>query len=226
MAFLVLYINMNDASTPQKGDLRRLFIAIAIPQHIATELYAIQKSEEKNTPTKAWRWQHKHDYHISLAFPGHQGADGLAKIKKALSSISFPSFDAYVQGLRCFNRSGVKTNIPHVLWAGLNPAADAYIKELSKVVFAALKTEGITYGRDDVMPHITLAKAKNKDMDIILDIIKRRDEFKSSTWRINEIVLYNSENKSRMGDRNAPHPYKEIQSFKLRAPADKTPPTP
>lgn len=207
--------NVNDDML-RKGGLKRLFIAVAIPPHIAKQLHHIQEDAENTPNTKHWRWQHPEDYHISIAFPGNQGPNGLKKTIKALSNVRFPSFEAYVQGLRCFNRSGAKSNIPHVLWAGINPSADAYLKELGKVVAEELRKEGIPFGRVDVMPHITLAKADQDDMNIILDIVARHDTLASDTWTIDEIILYDSHSQSRMGRKNDPHPYTEIQRFKLK----------
>jgi 2'-5' RNA ligase len=209
---------MSNTSTPQKGGLKRLFIAVAIPKDISRQLHRIQEAVEKKPEAAHWRWQHQDDYHISIAFPGHQGPDGLKKVKKALSRVNFPSFEMYVQGMRCFNRSGHPHKVPHVLWAGLNPAADAYLKELASVIHTELRKEGIPYGRDGLEPHITLAKVHNEDMPLLLDVIHRHDKFQSTSWNCDEITLYESFNKSRMGNKNQPHPYKIIKTYKLNGP--------
>lgn len=213
---------MDNDNTIQKGGLKRLFIAVAIPKDVSQQLHRVQEAIEQSPEVAHWRWQHQDDYHVSLAFPGHQSPEGLKKVQRALSRVRFPSFEVYVQGLRSFNRSGHPQGVPHVLWAGVNPAADTYLRELASVIHRELRKEQIPYGRDGLEPHITLAKVDNKDMPLLLDVVHRHDKFQSTSWQCDEIVLYESFNKSRMGNKQAPHPYKEIKRYKLR-PA--TPPT-
>jgi 2'-5' RNA ligase len=203
---------MNHSELGKKGAAKRRFFIAAMPPTNIQDITA--KIREKGPDH--WKWQHPHDYHISIAFPGELTEEQVEKLIKILKQIDFSAFDVQVKGLKAFNRSGHPQKAPHVLWAGLNASGDAHFRELHKRVSQILNDHGFNSGRRDMEPHITLAKVPNNEMDAMLDIIRKEDGLTSETWRCEELILFETRARNRDHMANDPSPYLEVERFRLK----------
>lgn len=134
--------------------VRRVFIAINLPQEIKQELLEIQK----RFPTLPCRWIKSESLHLTLAFLGNLNDEEILKVIEAVKETADQrqSFSFFLNKI-CYGPG--KKMPPRLVWIEGQKS-----KELAEIKnkLDNLLTENINYKPDkrDFLPHITLARVK------------------------------------------------------------------
>lgn len=205
----------------EKGDLKRqFFIAVFPPDHIKQQI-AQQLKENAGEDFDHWEWKSDDDYHISLAFPGRLTEEELADLLKTLEQVDNETFEISLKGLQWFPREENKAkNNKHVLWASPDQNGNNSFRELHLKVKALMRRYGFKYGRDEVSPHITIAKTPISDVDLAKDFMNAHNDFGTDSWVCDRFAIYET-----LSPDDETHPknnqgegsrYRKIAEFRLK----------
>ncbi|MGB0370538.1 MAG: RNA 2',3'-cyclic phosphodiesterase [Opitutales bacterium] len=175
--------------------MRRLFIAIDIPENIRTIL------QELIEEIPGVSWKRPDQYHITLKFLGDADED---RVVEVLKQISVRAFFLPIQGLGVFP----KVDAPRVLWAGVGQG-HPHLFQLYKKIQDSLYASGIQPDLRPYSPHITLARCSSQAHESIRQLLKSFNDWHKLSIYISEFQLY--ESIARPTGNN----YEPIQSFKL-----------
>lgn len=128
--------------------MRRLFVALPVPDPLLPALHSIQQA-----PFLA-RWQTDAQLHLTLAFLGDVDARAAADLDTALSAISAPPLMLALAGVGHFASMG-RT---HSLWAGVTPREP--VAALAAKVSEACRRAGCPVEVRRFVPHITVARLR------------------------------------------------------------------
>ena len=135
----------------------RTFVSIPVPNQI----YKIQNRLVLENPNSSnLRLIDKNNIHLTLRFIGQTPQSSISKIKEGLDLIvnNFQPFQLNIQGFGFFPN----VNIPKVLWAGLSGEINI-LSELVNNINNSLIPLGFDNADKAFIPHITLARCKNKE---------------------------------------------------------------
>lgn len=125
--------------------------------------------------------------HFTLQFLGEISENMLQKIKQALSTIEFSSFNVNLIGIGAFP----KPKSPRVVWIGTDTVGGNLLIELSQKVNKMLEPLGLISDKT-FKPHITVFRIKKKVKDMTKELESRgKTEF--GTQKISTIKLKKSE---------------------------------
>lgn len=184
----------------------RAFIAIDIDQEIRQRLIKFVAQIRENAPEV--RWTTPESWHLTLKFLGETDDSTIARIKRALSQLPFPSFSIEVSTLGFFPSRKLAT----VLWAGVSGGNQ--LKELVGLIESITADMGLERERHRYSPHLTLARANRKGNDQPFRKLQQaipadgKDNFGTMTAR--EYFLY----ESKLSPKGA-H-YRKIAGFQLK----------
>ncbi len=164
--------------------IKRLFIAINLPEKIKEEL-SLYQSKYSEIPA---RWVRKKNIHITLFFIGVVSEKDFEKIKEVARRA--------VQKIRPFGLEIIRVvyafpelKIPRMIWASLNHSDELF--KLRKEI-ENTKMVNITDERE-FKPHITLARIKEWEFKKInLEEIPQIDDDFSLKFKVNSIELMES----------------------------------
>ena len=88
--------------------MRRLFVAISLPEVVADGLTQLQSG------LRGARWIPEDNFHLTLAFIGETDRHGLNEIASALGAIDAPAFDLRLKECDFFG-----DRKPRALWVGV-----------------------------------------------------------------------------------------------------------
>ena len=126
--------------------MRRVFIAIELPENIKDKLMKIHGGLE------GAKWQRREQMHLTLSFIGNVSNHQLIDADGALRQIKFKPFKVDVNGLGIFG----KPNRPRLLWTGVkNPKP---IEDLHAKIHNALERASLPQDERSYLPHVTLAR--------------------------------------------------------------------
>ena len=159
--------------------MNRLFVALALPDEVATPLSWIQSG------VPGARWQTRDQLHLTLRFIGEVDGRDANSIDDALSGISAPAFQLQLKGVGEFGG-----NHSHSLWAGLEPSEP--LSHLQKKIDTALQRVGQAGDRRKFTPHITLARLRGVQKGRVIDWLTDHALFASIPFAVNAFILYSS----------------------------------
>lgn len=136
----------------------RLFVAIDLPCDITERLRLPQETLRKSSARLSL--VNPSIIHLTLKFIGEVPEDGVEKIKTALSTVEFPSFE---MKLGCV--SADKPRQPRVVWCGITD--DGKTALLHDKVENALAPLGIPRDNRPFRPHATIARVRRFDPSLI-----------------------------------------------------------
>ncbi len=161
--------------------MRRLFVAVDLPQGIKEEIAALCRDLPEA------RWVKMEQFHVTLRFIGSVDELLFSCIRSALSSISAPSFSLHIEGTGFFPPHG----IPRTLWVGLNN--EPLLLSLYDKIETSLTAVGVAPEERHFSPHITLARFKEvTPKGRITGYLQQHRSFTSSPFTVNEFFLYSS----------------------------------
>ena len=137
--------------------MKRLFIAINLPDKLKEILAERQKEIKMNFETDPVKWVSKENLHITLAFLGPTKESLLEGLAKELEEIDFSKFEIFPEEISYQpNREEAK-----LIWLSVN--SDGLEKLKEKVDETLKNSEWINYSPDydQFKPHITLGRVKS-----------------------------------------------------------------
>ncbi|NNM35854.1 MAG: RNA 2',3'-cyclic phosphodiesterase [Nitrosopumilus sp.] len=135
----------------------RIFVAIDITDQMVTN--SIKKfQDELEIDARPIKSQ---NFHFTLQFLGEVSQDSVEKIRDALQSVEFSSFDIMLKGVGVFP----KPNFPRIIWIGTDEKGGETLVDLSKKVVKVLEPLGFIQDKP-FKPHITVFRIKKKIGDI------------------------------------------------------------
>jgi len=150
----------------------RTFVAIEIlDENVINSIEKFQK--EIRIDAKAIE---PRNLHFTLQFLGEISENILQKIKQALSTIEFSSFNVNLIGIGAFPKS------PRIVWIGTDNDGGNLLVQLSQKVSKVLEPLGLISDKA-FKPHITVFRIKKK----VEDMTKKMENHKSVDFGIQKI---------------------------------------
>ena len=143
--------------------MMRAFVAVEISNIEVIDSISKFQSEI-NIPAKPVEPQ---NLHFTLQFLGEISEEISEKIKAALNSIKFSSFEVNFSGIGAFP----KLKFPRVIWVGTDETGGSALVDLAKKVENVLSPLGFIPDKS-FKPHITIFRIKRKIGDISQKLTK------------------------------------------------------
>ena len=159
--------------------MTRLFVALAIPDHIGDALSALQCGVD------GARWRPSENFHLTLAFMGETDRHGFNDAVEALSGIEAPAFELKLSGVGSFGERP-----PRALWAGMQ--ANNELMHLQSKVESVLRRKGFDLEKRKFIPHVTLAYLKGARHDAVEQYCVTHGLFSTEPFAIDAFHLYSS----------------------------------
>ncbi len=160
--------------------MKRLFIGIAIPDHITDKVLPIQ------TGIDATKWSKAENLHITLSFIGKVEDTIADKIVKLLRDIRMPKFQLALHGVGTFS----KHDKPSFIWLGIKKENE--LIRLKKQIDTTLEENNIHIEQKPYNPHMTLASLNNSNLEEIDAFLEKHKDLTTDNFEVSEFVLYQS----------------------------------
>jgi 2'-5' RNA ligase len=157
----------------------RLFVALAIPEAVAQELFLLQAG------IPGARWQTREQLHLTLRFIGEVDGREANDIDDALAAISAPRFTLALKGVGEFG--GKK---PHAVWAGVSDVQA--VSHLNRKIEAALQRIGVAADERRFTPHVTLARLRAAPVGKVMDWLADHALYAGPPFAVEQFALYSS----------------------------------
>jgi 2'-5' RNA ligase len=170
----------------------RLFVALHLPQSVATVIETVLANLSTNVPRGAVRWSRLENIHLTLRFVGNVPTADIPALQTALSKSvrTVAPFTLHLGQPGCFpNRRA-----PRVLWIGLEGDLAA-LADLHRSVQQVTSPWGEPESRD-FHPHLTLGRVNSKrwsDLEAIDQAMTGLSLPTTEPWLVDEIHLMRSE---------------------------------
>ena len=150
----------------------RLFIALAVPEHVTQRL--VQEQQRLDALGLPFRWVRWDAMHLTLVFLGETDESQVPIIQAAIdAAVSMaPPLSLRAAGTGTFPLRGT----PRVLWAGLAGDRPGLIA-LYTTLRAALKEREVTVGGHSYAPHITLGRLSSRVSPDAVGQVRRVDSY-------------------------------------------------
>ncbi|MFX1506249.1 MAG: RNA 2',3'-cyclic phosphodiesterase [Promethearchaeota archaeon] len=128
--------------------------------------------------------------HLTLKFLGEVPDTQIGRIKQAIQTIDFPSFDITLEGMGCFPN----LNYIRVVWIGIKEGSEN-LKQLAGLVEEKLNPIGFPKEKRRFSPHLTLSRIKklrNSDKKQLTTIIQNSKTLPIGDQMIDELILKKS----------------------------------
>jgi RNA 2',3'-cyclic 3'-phosphodiesterase len=159
--------------------MRRLFVALSIPDEIAAGLQRLQSG------VPGARWSKREQLHLTLRFIGEVDGRDATAIDDALSLISDPPFPLELHAVGTFGGRD-----PRELWGGVR-ASDALL-HLQRKIETAIQRVGLPAETRKFTPHVTLARLKASPRGRVMDYLTDHALYASPPFEVREFLLYSS----------------------------------
>ena len=161
----------------------RTFVAIEISdENVINSIEKFQKEIDIDAKAVESR-----NLHFTLQFLGEISENILQKIKQALSTIEFSSFNVNLTGIGAFP----KPKFPRVIWVGTDSNGGNLLIELSHKVNKVLEPLGLISDKA-FKPHITVFRIKKKVGDMTKEL-ERHGTIDFGMQKISSVKLKKSE---------------------------------
>lgn len=137
----------------------RLFTGISLPEPVVASLSAVI---DRLRPLARIQWSNAANLHITTKFIGEYAEDRLDSLKSALAAVPPTGpIDIGISGFGWFPNP----HSPRVFWCGVH--ASQALTELASGIDAALEPLGIAREKRPYSPHLTLARIKTPDKQLV-----------------------------------------------------------
>jgi len=143
----------------------RLFLAIAVPEDIRTELRRLQLELEPLLPPRAVRWTKPEQFHLTLKFLGNVPAtdiDALSRAVRAVCGVA-PPMRLRAEGAGFFPESGA----PRVFWIDIK-SVDGLLMGFQRQLELSVASFAMKQDAKKFTAHVTLArfgKMRNRETE-------------------------------------------------------------
>lgn len=178
----------------------RFFIGLGVAEHVRAYLQLFSGG------LPGARWVDVENYHITLRFIGDVAPYFHDELHDMLWRLPMPeSFNVLIEGLGVFGGKN-----PRYLYARVTPSP--MLNNLHMSLERLITRLGRAPSKRKFMPHITLAKLKSVDPQMLARYLNNQTGFSPITFPVNQFHLYSSKPQTGGG------PYIVEQSFLLTAP--------
>jgi 2'-5' RNA ligase len=157
----------------------RLFVALALPDEVASSLAMIQSG------VPGARWQTREQLHMTLRFIGEAGGREQTAIDDALSTIKAGPLRLELKGTGEFGGKN-----PHTLWAGAR--SNEALTHLQRKIETALQRVGLDPDPRKFTPHVTIARLRGTPRGRLMDYLHDHALYASPAFDIGAFILYSS----------------------------------
>jgi 2'-5' RNA ligase len=170
-----------DAEGRTPGSSGRLFLALALPDGVRSELASLVE------PLRGVSWTPPEQLHLTLRFIGEVQAELCERIDERLAAVHVEPFIIPVEGVGAFPQKGP----PRVLWVGVG-AGHPHLFQLRQRMDDAVLAAGIDLDVRFFHPHITLGRCSEESAQVALPWLRRHREFATAPFRVSAFALYSS----------------------------------
>jgi 2'-5' RNA ligase len=149
------------------------------------------------------KWARVEGLHVTLKFLGEVRDEKLSGIKAALAGVKSAKFEVAFAGIGFFPNP----KSPRVFWAGVKAGAE--LPQLAKSVDDALRPIGFQPEDKPYHPHLTLARARDKELRALTPLLEREAAPQFGTMTSREFFLFQSQT-GRGGSK-----YTKLETFRL-----------
>ncbi len=164
--------------------MMRLFIGLALPDDLATQLADLQGSPIRATWPGA-RWVERRNLHLTLRFIGEVDEVTAGDIHDALALMAVPPLDLTVDGLGWFGQSR-----PTILWAGVD--RNPVLMQLQAHIDRSMDRAGLPRDRRKFTPHITLAHMRDTPLPVVQHFIAAHSPLRLTPVMVDGVTLFRS----------------------------------
>lgn len=166
----------------------RTFIAIEFEEEVKQYLYEIQ--EIAKTGCKNGNFTPKENFHLTLRFIGDADFDDIERLKEAVFHVSRQSkpFSFALSQLGFFEKGEKK-----IMWLGIKKSIPLY--QLYNGLEKNLSRQGFSRNKQDLSPHITLAREVT--LYTSPSVLQKKISMENKTVQVNEISLMKSTREGR-----------------------------
>jgi len=161
----------------------RIFIGINLSKEIKEDIYEKIKIFKENF--RSLRWVKKENLHITLKFIG-DFQEEIENLIEILEEIDFAPFKVEISDFDFFPNK----KIPRVFYLGVRDEKENILK-LYKNIENKLRKIGIKKDKRRFIPHITIARKKNKDRVFINEAIIKENFLRREIF-IDNFTLFES----------------------------------
>ena len=162
--------------------MKRLFVAIDLPEAIKTQLKALCVG------LAGAKWVSYPQMHLTLRFIGDTDAEQQVKIETGLATVRATPFKMALKGIGQFPTRGKA----RVLWVGID--ADEALYTLPKQIEPIITGIGFGPADHDFSPHITLARFKTPPTpEVIQRYFNQHQGFGTEPFEVDQFILYSSQ---------------------------------
>lgn len=159
--------------------MRRLFVALALPDEVADGLLALQGG------IPGARWSTREQLHLTLRFIGEVDGRDAAAIDDVLATIRVPRFSLELKGVGEFGGRN-----PRALWAGVRD--DTALTHLQRKVESAVQRVGLQPEERKFSPHVSLARLRGSPRERVITFLSSHALYASGPFEVNAFLLYSS----------------------------------
>ncbi len=172
--------------------MKRLFIAIELPQQLIKDLEKELEEIKKGLKNLSIKWVKPSNFHITLAFLGYKEEEKIKEISEIVKNCCyFPQFEILFKNLGVFPT----ISRARVIWIGLEDPT-GILKNLSSRLRDQLRKAGFFEEEKDFMPHLTLGRIKRKlnlkEKTLLEAILKKYENFNFGKLKAEKIALFES----------------------------------
>lgn len=171
----------------------RTFVAIPLPNTIASQLDRVQRHLKHRCPDRCIRWVNPRSIHLTLYFIGDIPETRVTPINQLLSAIVEPvtTFEFTVEDLGTFPNP----RRPNVIWVGVKDK-NHELADLHKAVNVGMDRIGFPAEKRKFTPHLTIGRLNRRtshdDRIAIGEEVTRTPVELLGTVIVSEVVLYRS----------------------------------
>ena len=158
----------------------RLFVALSVPPSVRDTLSRLGNG------VPGARWVPPENYHLTLRFIGHVDRYVAEDVHDALSRVEADGFDIGLKGVTWF---GSKRKASAIVACA--EKSDTLLHLQRKIESACVRV-GLEPEDRKFMPHITLARLKGANVDMVDRYCAERSYLTVPSFAVNEFTLYSS----------------------------------
>jgi 2'-5' RNA ligase len=176
-------------------DTTRTFLAVPIPEAVASAIARIRAKLEPDAP--GVKWVEARHYHITLAFLGDVDVADLAGVCRAATEAAagFGPFELKAEGLGAFPNPGRPRN----LWVGIAGSGVETLGGLQKALARAVAGAGYRPEEERFSPHVTIGRFKSRPgrgtpspPPDVSAAVARHKTWSGGVFRVAEAVVFGS----------------------------------
>ncbi len=160
--------------------MRRLFIAIKMPEQVGFKLANLQGG------IPGARWVDVSQFHLTIHFIGEVDGQREQDLVDSFSGLYANRFNVNLKGINHFSSKGYIRSI----WVGVQPCCELFA--LKRRIESIVTKTDLKGGGGKFVPHVTLARLKNPPSEAVAGFEMENNLFKINSIQIDSFTLFES----------------------------------